>query len=1338
MKIREKIKKLMLVFGFTASAFAVLVSSTFAWIVSSNKVPMGNTTGYTQGAYFARGRGTHDDPYILNAPIHLYNLAWLQEMGKFNVIDETTGKYDPVYFEMEADIDVSGTEYQKLPPIGTPEYPFIGNFNGAGHTISGLKTCNELGSGEDQILRKPSSVTDISNANIMGFFGVVGPYNGTPSAATYNSQANEIKNFNIKNYSIISKTSNLLVGAVAGYVNGKVSEITVSSEGDGITFDIGESTSKLGTFNNLSDYGLVGYAAEEYRTELNNEKVEIYNTFITDGDSAGSSSGNQDAWGGNITAGDLSNRINTLAGDSGNQTALKWENKVKERTAFVEGETVYSETIVEYTDEELMVGASQYEDANNKLKGKVIYGENQNNDFYGSIDRPEELGYRETIYSPGGSAGSDDPGSGSTGGGEPSDTPGGNVDIPGRPKKFKEPTTDESINYQYVKGGQWGGFASFNETEANGSIFERDEHYIITFTASNKFYLGLWSLGENDVVQLNTGQSYVFRDWGQYLRLCERNDYESEKPWYLRYDGQSLVLTGNESWANVVFINNKLRIDPTNITHNARITSPTTGLNTAAFSYNNQASKYSLPTTFRANEGLVPVPYYFLENQNGGSPIVTKDRSNATKFTLDANNFLLFKNKSGNQVNIGTYNEWTFEQYVIANDNLGMAFRVVEEDGKSYIRLYKRVTNDNGTTLTAQSQYLYYDNVSFGYTTNRAESNVVFDVESSKLKTVKYCQISDLGEDDYVPTTRNKKHEEKVGSSYLPLNVYNTTPIPAEDQTNFWNNSTLNPDGLTPGLYTPTPTNNGYVVGGTKNDSADLTDAAAIKFSQFSGLAPFGGNQFDVMTVNPSSGQFTFVKDDGESSAISANRGALSHVQDWSKHSYSDLGLQRFKESKATIGTKLGTDQTFMRFNGVNISDKEIVTADYALFNQHIYKDYELPESSFDFKVEDEVGIFNMFTSAYREGADCTGFASFYQIFRDGDEKITEIKRISKIYGDDSGNIAYQYFEDVSSATTADGYFDSDQNAVSITGYTLKFDMAWLESPGFASSHAGCYYFEWPAAQGEYAIASTPNSETEAKNGYMYYVGVGAPVENIQRTQIYEKYVKTKTSSTVVKGVYFVNDLSDPRASSNNLAIKIEDGFTGVISISSNASNEVIVEGFNSTTTELNYKNHDTVFKKSSGALDEIEVESSSMVETTVEKVTYIDGEGDSQKMYSITKTTVNDNGVLSDPVREGVLYETIGAEPKNYENAAMNPTNTNVNTVIYEFHYTYIKEDIIELAVAFKLDDGSITAGKYYVTFEGNSEDVNITFTVFDNDDIGIYLNDALVETITVLVEAN
>ena len=82
------------------------IATSLAWFATSGFVPDG---GEVIPGYFARGSGTADDPYIINRPIHLYNLAWLQNMGRFNqTYDENGEQLVQYHFRLEAPTDENG------------------------------------------------------------------------------------------------------------------------------------------------------------------------------------------------------------------------------------------------------------------------------------------------------------------------------------------------------------------------------------------------------------------------------------------------------------------------------------------------------------------------------------------------------------------------------------------------------------------------------------------------------------------------------------------------------------------------------------------------------------------------------------------------------------------------------------------------------------------------------------------------------------------------------------------------------------------------------------------------------------------------------------------------------------------------------------------------------------------------------------------------------------------------------------------------------------------------------------------------------------------------------
>lgn len=83
------------------------------------------------GSFGGTGSGTFNDPYLIFNPIQLYNVR------------NFTG-YSDVYFKLMSDIDLSEFIADNSPtegwePIGSASSPFMGHFDGDGHTISGLK-----------------------------------------------------------------------------------------------------------------------------------------------------------------------------------------------------------------------------------------------------------------------------------------------------------------------------------------------------------------------------------------------------------------------------------------------------------------------------------------------------------------------------------------------------------------------------------------------------------------------------------------------------------------------------------------------------------------------------------------------------------------------------------------------------------------------------------------------------------------------------------------------------------------------------------------------------------------------------------------------------------------------------------------------------------------------------------------------------------------------------------------------------------------------------------------------------------------------------------------------
>lgn len=261
--------------GISTTAFS------FSWFSNRNNVTR-NIEGKTAGAYFARGRGTKDDPFVINRPIHLYNLAWLQDVGYFDS--------KKTYFIIEKDLDMAGWT---LPPIGNEVHPFIGELDGFdtvhGTNKSAVKISNLTISNKfSDFQRHPSSITSISGCNAMGFFGTFGE-----EKKDYAEDTPVAKNFYLDKVTVKSEEQENLIGSLAGYVNGKISGIGISNS----TIRLPSNNHSFKDYtSNLSDYTSIGYCEDKYKNTAYEKEVALQSSDLdtsqgTEGD-GGAEAGN--------------------------------------------------------------------------------------------------------------------------------------------------------------------------------------------------------------------------------------------------------------------------------------------------------------------------------------------------------------------------------------------------------------------------------------------------------------------------------------------------------------------------------------------------------------------------------------------------------------------------------------------------------------------------------------------------------------------------------------------------------------------------------------------------------------------------------------------------------------------------------------------------------------------------------------------------------------------------------------------------------------------------------------------------------------------------------------
>ena len=328
-------------------AFA-FVAVTFCWFSRGELLHFRDDFGSAKASYFGGGDGSSEEKaYVISSSTHFYNLAWLQYLGYFNAAGGANNGRLQSYFKLTKNIDMSELQrngtVSALPPIGTEQYPFIGNFNGNGHKIDKVFVSNLM---SDLIVRPTTykTATDNNNnevlavygtagtttkaVNIVGLFGVTGDYGvsadekgvvsgsneytnkfkdslSSPTAAT-TSGADEVYygvmkvgNLYTDNLSVKSASSKTLVGLAAGYASASLSNVGVYR----CSITVNAGATGLSDSAPFSNYSLLG----DY-----NDAVITWNEKPSG--SGGGGSGND--WGGSINIYELSKRITYIMNDS--------------------------------------------------------------------------------------------------------------------------------------------------------------------------------------------------------------------------------------------------------------------------------------------------------------------------------------------------------------------------------------------------------------------------------------------------------------------------------------------------------------------------------------------------------------------------------------------------------------------------------------------------------------------------------------------------------------------------------------------------------------------------------------------------------------------------------------------------------------------------------------------------------------------------------------------------------------------------------------------------------------------------------------------------------------
>ena len=297
------------------------VTSTLSWLSTGSGVSFNPNFGNVRAAYFEDGDGTENDPYIISSPVHLYNLAWLQYLGYFNLNKDLNDGLSQTYFKLTKNINMTGLA---LPPIGTTQYPFIGYFDGNGKTITSLTVSNR----ESDLKTRPSAAkfpdaNDVTGdkilrtadgsgtVSVVGAFGVTGNYNDYITSykaidefksEEFSSQDMSVHSFYMDKLHVKSGAERTLVGLIAGEVCGNLKNVGVYR----CDVSLSQSVEALSNMNNVvSKYSIIG----------------DYDGGVVDWSDMSSGG----SWGGSIDMRTLNRRLNYIIAKTGsyaNDTSL--------------------------------------------------------------------------------------------------------------------------------------------------------------------------------------------------------------------------------------------------------------------------------------------------------------------------------------------------------------------------------------------------------------------------------------------------------------------------------------------------------------------------------------------------------------------------------------------------------------------------------------------------------------------------------------------------------------------------------------------------------------------------------------------------------------------------------------------------------------------------------------------------------------------------------------------------------------------------------------------------------------------------------------------------------
>ncbi len=1121
-------KSFIVILGSTIFAAVTMIGVTVAWLSPSANMGMSNAPieGVVQDKYYNSGDGlTPETAFEITQPRHLYNLAWLQYLGFYNKSSGVDNHQ--FYFKLGNNVDMS--EYGPIPPIGTEDNPFVGNFDGHGYVVSGVTISNEF----NDYTSHPSAIDGWNNSDkkqphILGLFGIVGDYTGGNKPTNYSSEINEFKNTGITGATVKTVVADSLMGVAAGYVSGNMSNILVDVSTIDVDSGIAGDTSSYGGFTqNISDYTLVGYTTNT--ASVKKAEQSIYDVEVTNNISFNAvSEGDNEGWGGSINMKTIYYRLVSLRKTKSTNVAGSFAWRTDNN--YYDGVLEPSEA-TSYTD---LSTSNGYADGMSRYVGANESG----HEFIGNYNI-----YARAISNGYGSGSADQ-------------------------------------QFLYLSGGHYENRNYYTHATHNGYyLTDGNGNYLSALTYTGTSGQSAGTVGNADLENA-TLWSVPTSGSGYISTTAHYNHSSTATTYYLYVSNNSVLNLSASTYYRTQFTvstgsNGKLRYTAGNY----YISYENGTWSMAAIPSTPNPTTYS--SYFADSYQISYAGHYLGVSGTSSTDSVTTMSSTYTqgwKFETTSNNATVtLDNAIGQTVRIYTkYNNATYYMYDSAN-NSPWEMRLTNK--RNTATTFSVSRNSDGTYKITQSSYcLVYDggNDVFSARTEGSAgtySSLTFELTQTAIQTavdaltnsyniVNGGQISGINANDSYPQgtdstlSANNSHMYYTAedTTYFPLNV-------EKDVNSYISNATTMNSRISSGDLDPKESNTGYIVSGsTISSSATTVNAASsnIRVSEYtisdvSASYNVGAGETTtisdlpdnkIYTINSSGNHVTMNNYDLTSEATSFPR-------------YNESKTSFFQNSLATAGdggTYTANSYVYgLHFMASTISASSIVNASKVSVLNNNADTYQLPVDCIDFNLKQK-GVINFFAGTYFDDND--SFFSLYQIIRNDDavlkngstneyssyKTINQIREIVAVYSNDvgtkttkysniykykttvNGNTVYTYSEpyrfdgnqnkfkmDKNSTVASDiPYVDnyemseSDFNAyVSTYGYTQRLDSpTQIGKQNSAYTTNRIYYFEIPMNPGEYCLGSVQGGT----GAYLLYLDIGANAAKTYRTIFYEHF----------------------------------------------------------------------------------------------------------------------------------------------------------------------------------------------------------------------------------------